>query len=151
MNKEESFKKGEIFEDYILEHIFKKENFILKEKTPNHCHSHFPENALNPDFKIECRKTNTIFWIEAKFRNNENIKKISVNKVQLDRYKTSKEKIYYLIGLGKNPKNPQYLCLVNCGRINNEIPLKIFHRYRIDVKKIKNFNELLELTSKSHT
>lgn len=115
-NKEVNFKKGEDFEQYIRNHLFPKDRFILVERTHNYetNKSDFVESTLKPDFKFRSIASNSEFYIEAKWRSklHNNVLKWSYES-QFERYKVyAKQNIFYVvIGLGGTPSNPENLYL----------------------------------------
>jgi hypothetical protein len=128
ITKEESFKKGEEFEQYVRDHLFTKEKYVIVERTHNYetNSKDFVESTLKPDFKFRNVGTKSEFYVEAKWRQNlyNNALKWSYE-AQLERYKNySKEYPFYVvIGLGGTPNKPDNVYL---GRIDEIDDIKIY-------------------------
>jgi hypothetical protein len=128
ISKEESFKKGEEFEQYVRDHLFTRERFVLVERTHNYQtnSADFVESTLKPDFKFRSKSSNTEFYIEAKWRQNlhNNTLKWSYD-AQFERYKkyARENPFFIVIGLGGAPSNPEKIYL---GRIDEMDDIKIY-------------------------
>ena len=142
-----NFEIGALFEQYVLDFIFTPTNYDIVELSHNHNGKYFVESNLNPDIKYRCKKSKIEFWVECKFRSKTR-KKYNLNKKQIERYKTLKEPIFYILGLGENPKKPEQIGLIKFNNIYQLITRENILRNLIKKSEIKNFNELLELTKK---
>ncbi len=124
LNKPESFSKGEAFEEYIRQYTFPKERFDLIHKTHNYQANKedYVESSLYPDFKLRCKETSKVFYLEVKFRQGAYHKnKIEWSKpYQLKRYKAIAEEgipIFLALGLGDNPKKPTEIFIIPIDKI----------------------------------
>ena len=110
--KDDSYVKGEVFEDYVLKILFPKTKYFLLEKThdSNVNEENFVKSSLKPDFKFKCKKTKKEFCIEAKFRSELYKNKIVwATTQQLKRYKEENKTapVFICIGHGGSPSNPE--------------------------------------------
>lgn len=109
----ESFKKGELFEKFILDNIFPKEDFDIMRKTPSFkdTQERYNHSAKLPDFQFIDKKSKQIFWVECKYRSYTNdLNQIRIlERYQIERNNILKEPILYLIGLEGNPDNPNFI------------------------------------------
>ena len=101
----ESFKKGELFENYIEQYLFPVQYYDLLEKTHNYSSNsrHYVESSLKPDFKYRDRYTAREFYIEAKFRTDlYQDKFVWCNDQQLARYQhiNLQTPVFLLLGIG---------------------------------------------------
>jgi len=121
ITKPSSFTKGEEFEEFVINELFPKHLYKILEKTHNYNETkyNFIESVLNPDIKFQCKKTKKVFWIECKFRTdwdtNNMIDAVSEN--QLKRHQKIKEPVFFVIGLGENPKKIEDLYLIPISKI----------------------------------
>ena len=153
MNKIDLIKHldGENFENFTVENIFSYEEYDILEKSHQQWNTkYFIHSNLNPDFKLRCKKTGVVFWIECKYVQTyviEEKREIPVKNKQLERYKNLKEPVFYLYGIGIYSQIITSVFLIPLEKMFKE---KIFEshllKHRIQIKKIKNFNELLTLT-----
>ena len=137
LNTPESFKKGQKFEDFTRNVIFPSQRYKLLKKTHD-----FKQNSndyvyesMEPDYKFECLETGRQFYVEAKYRSALYQGKIEFCKVgQFNRlYEISKqEPVFILIGLGGDPSNPMYVCLIPMCDIETRILTeRFFENYDI--------------------
>ena len=115
-----SFEKGELFEKFVEDELFKVTEYDLIHRTNSVSQnaSRYAEDTLKPDFKFRCKQTQQEFYVEAKFRSGFNardmIEVISYN--QIERFKVIQKKentpIYIAIGYGGVPDNPNYISLI---------------------------------------
>lgn len=131
VDKLESFKKGDEFEDFIRKNLFQKSNFTMVERTHTYDTNKddYVESTLKPDFKFRSLKTGNEFYIEAKWRQSlfNNSIKWSYPK-QFERYQSySKDcTVYIVIGLGGTPNNPNNIYMENIDCIDGcLIPQKV--------------------------
>ena len=75
-----SFKKGDLFEKFVVDELFKvnKYDLIHRTNTYDQNETRFAEDTLKPDFKFRCKKTQKEFYVEAKFRSGFNSDRKSV-------------------------------------------------------------------------
>jgi hypothetical protein len=123
----ESFDKGEKFEDYIRREIFKKDKYIIVERSHNYATNNgdYVESTLRPDFKFRNKTTQEEFYLEAKFRTNMYKKSVKwSNLKQMKRYKSYAMELpfYTVIGLGGSPENPENLYMI---KVNNKTRVSI--------------------------
>lgn len=115
-----SFKKGDLFENFVVDQLFKPSHYDLIYRTNSfdQNESRFAEFTLKPDFKFRCRKTQQEFYVEAKYRSGFNaankIEVISYN--QIERFKTYQISenipIFIVVGYGNSPDNPANVSLI---------------------------------------
>lgn len=125
IQKNDSFQKGEEFEQYTRDYLFPKDRFDLLERT----HSYetnkddYVESSLKPDFKFRCKESKIEFWVEVKFRKG----KLYQNKLEW----CSKRQYYRYLKTNET-ESPVIICLGVKGQASN--PEKIF---LFPIKKIK--------------
>jgi hypothetical protein len=125
-NDEESFKKGELFEQYIRDHVFRKEEYTVVERTHGFQMNKgdYIESTLKPDFTFRKNGTGKIFYVEAKWRQRlyDNYLKWTKPK-QLKRYRSyaTEKPFYVVIGLGGSPDNPGQLFLERVDKLTNPL------------------------------
>lgn len=114
--------KGEDFENCLRRTVFTKDNFDLVMKTHDFHENNkdYIESSLYPDFLFRDKKTNTEFFVEAKYR--EHLFKGKVywcREYQFRRYhKLTKDvPVIIAIGLGGRPDNPNHIFLVPLEKI----------------------------------
>lgn len=134
---EESFKKGEQFENYVEEVIFPVAHYDLVHKTSDSKQNtrRFVQKSLEPDFRFKCRVTGKEFYVEAKWR----------AKPYKDLYEVLSEKqfhsfpnihspqcpIFIAFGYGGQACNPDYVSL---------IPLDKVRTSKISPSEVYSFN-----------
>lgn len=117
LNTPESFKKGQKFEDFTREEIFTSDRYKLLKKTHDYKQNStdYVQDSLEPDFKFECLETKRPFYVEAKFRSWFYNGKLEIfSKSQFERLKeiNKSEPVFVIIGIGNEPDDPTYVCLV---------------------------------------
>ena len=137
----ESFRIGESFEIYVRERLFIPSYYDLIERTHDYrANNHdYVEASMKPDFTFRDRWTKREFYVEAKFRSGEYNGKICwCNESQLKRYRLyDREKpMFVIIGIGENPKNPEFLSLIPLqeARYPGLFP-SVIERFGIDLAK----------------
>lgn len=155
MNKNDLIKSldGDNFENFTIEKIFSYKHYEVLEKShAQHRTKYFIHSNLNPDFKLKCKQTGAIFWIECKYLQSyvlEENREIPIKNDQLNRYKSIKENVFYLYGIGVYSQTISHVFLLPLKNMfENRIYESHLIKHKIPIKQIKNFNELLEITSK---
>ena len=137
-----SFKKGDLFENFVVDKLFNGSEYDLIYRTNSfdQNEARFAEYTLKPDFKFRCKKTQKEFYVEAKFRSGFN----SDNKIevisysQIERFKIYQKEenipIFIAVGYGNSPENPAYVSLIP---LNELTYLELYGSFlrRFDVKK----------------
>ncbi len=116
----ESFKKGDLFEKFVEDELFKASDYVLVSRTNSYDQNknRYAEDTLRPDFKFRCKKTGQEFYVEAKYRSRFNAEnKLEViSYTQIERFKgIQKEEripIFIAIGYGGSPENPDSVGLI---------------------------------------
>ncbi|MDT0295172.1 hypothetical protein ACFQ3R_05005 [Mesonia ostreae] len=152
-----SFEKGELFENFVVDKLFKASEYDLIHRTNsfNQNESRYAENTLKPDFKFRCKTTQQEFYVEAKFRSGFNSKEMieAISYNQIERFKTFQKKekipIYIVIGYGGIPNNPESLSLIPLDDLSYlELYVSFLRRFKIDKGLVKS--NLLNLPKKQH-
>jgi len=116
----ESFRKGEKFENYVLDYLFIQKHYDMLERTHSYnTNRDFVQSSLKPDFKFLDRWTNKAFYVEVKFRTSlYNNKIVWCTEEQLNRYfeYNRQNPVFLLLGVGNNPKYPEFLSLIPLSR-----------------------------------
>lgn len=137
----QSFKTGEKFEDYLRRKLFTERYYELLQrtygynvKTPNYVHS------SNPDFKFRDRRTQKIFYTEAKYRKYFYKGKISwCTDEQLKRYRQCNDvaPVFIILGVGGLPHRPELVFLIPLRVVNfTELYFSEIKKYRIHSRKV---------------
>jgi hypothetical protein len=127
---------GKAFENYTLKFLFRREDFIFLERTPDYTSDWdlFALNALKPDFKFRDRQTGQDFYVEVKFRQRH--KKCNeirwARPLQLSRYMFYNQSLptFLLMGIGDDPESPSLVSLIPLGQACYP---------RLFIQKIKRF------------
>lgn len=135
----DSFKKGDLFEDFVSDNLFKAKDYDLEHRTNNYEQNkeRFSKDTLKPDLKFTCLKTTKQFYVEAKYRArfnaNNQIKVISYG--QIERFKVFQKEentpVFIAVGYGGVPENPEYVSLIP---LNQLVYLDVFPKF------LKRFN-----------
>ena len=150
-----TFKKGELFESFVENELFKPSEYDLIHRTNSQSQNEtrYAEDTLKPDFKFRCRKTQQEFYVEAKFRSKFNINdKIEVITYgQIERFKELQNRenipIYIAVGYGGTPNNPNYVSLIPLNNLDYlELYASFLRRFNIE-KELVN-SSLLNLPNK---
>jgi len=145
MGRYRYFKKGEEFEDFVLNECFPDELFTIVEITPESSHrlNRRVESRLRPDFCFRDKKSGDTFWVEAKFRSRMyRDKVIWAESWQMERYKEfEKEKgqpVFLVLGLGGVSWDPMRIYAIPLKEIKYTGLYKSFLRdYEIKMTPIK--------------
>lgn len=98
--REDSFIKGESFEEWFEETLIDDKISILEKSHNKKINQKFVESNLNPDYKLKFKNSDYSFWIECKYRSSLNKGMLDIsNAKQINRYKKLKEPVFYLIHL----------------------------------------------------
>jgi peroxiredoxin family protein len=136
-----SFDKGELFETYVSDELFKASQYDLIHRTNSHDQneSRYAEDTLKPDFKFRCKQTQEEFYVEAKFRSgfnaNDRIEVISYG--QIERFKVIQKEentpIYIAVGYGGWPNNPDKISLIKLDDLEYlELYKSVLWKHRIN-------------------
>ncbi|MWW23148.1 hypothetical protein [Algibacter lectus] len=145
-----SFEKGELFEKFVEDKLFKVTDYDLIHRTNSisQNETRYAEDTLKPDFKFRCKTTQQEFYVEAKFRSGFNAKDmievISYN--QIERFKIIQKEentpVYIAIGYGGVPDNPNYVSLIPLDELSYlELYDSYLRRFHID-KALVNSSQL---------
>ena len=115
-----SFEKGEQFEKFVEDELFKSSQYDLIHRTNNFVQNatRFAEDTLKPDFKFRCKQTQQEFYVEAKYRSgfNRDDKIEVISHGQIERFKVIQKEentlIYIAVGYGGQPNDPDYVSLI---------------------------------------
>lgn len=140
-----SFEKGELFEKFVEDELFKDTEYDLIHRTNNIIQNatRYAEDTLKPDFKFRCKQTQQEFYVEAKFRSGFNardmIEVISYN--QIERFKILQKEentpIYIAVGYGGFPDNPDYVSLIPLDELSYlELYASYLRRFHIDKRLV---------------
>lgn len=128
-----SFRKREIFEEYLKKKVFMDEDYMLLYKTPLRKKKAELYNKSDklPSLMFISKKNNYIFWVEFMFRSKLNLNgKLEV----LEYYKINRnqnliEPVIYAIGFQGKPSKPNELFLVPQKDIHPNLHLKQARKY----------------------
>ena len=152
-----SFKKGELFEKFVEDELFKVTEYDLIHRTNSVSQnaSRYAEDTLKPDFKFRCKQTQQEFYVEAKFRSGFNardmIEVISYN--QIERFKILQKEentpIYIAIGYSGLPDNPDYVSLIPLDELSYlELYASYLRRFHIDKTLVDSSQLNFSITEK---
>jgi hypothetical protein len=115
-DSDDSFEKGRQFENYVRNCLFPEKNFELL-KYPGYYRNEsckFDPSCQDPDFMFRDRKTNKVFYVEAKFRKYYYGDIVWTYREQLSRYQAIGREIptFIILGLGDRPMYPILLTLI---------------------------------------
>ena len=130
----DSFKKGDLFEKFVEDELFKATEYTLIHRTNSYDQnaSRYAEDTLKPDFKFRCKKTEQEFYVEAKYRSGFNADdKIEViSYTQIERFKVLQKEentsIYIAIDYGGSPANPESVSLIPLDELSY---LDLYHSF----------------------
>ena len=138
----DSFKKGDLFEKFVENELFKATEYALVHRTNtyNQNETRYAEDTLKPDFKFRCIKTRQEFYVEAKYRSRFNAeKKLEViSYAQIERFKIFQKEentpVFIAIGYGGTPDNPDKVSLIPLNQLSY---LEVYPTFlmRFDVNK----------------
>lgn len=115
---EDSWTKGQKFENFIEKNIFPETHYDIVSKTHNYIQNsqRYVSSSLEPDFQFRSKLTGRTFRVEAKFRTKpfKNVYDIlSENQFKLFPDLNSKDSpIYIAFGYGGEASNPEFLSLI---------------------------------------
>lgn len=136
---EDSWTKGQKFENFIEKKIFPKSHYDIEKKTHNYSQNseRFVTSSLEPDFQFRSKLTGKSFRVEAKFRTNpyKNCYDILSEK-QFQSFPELNSvdcPIYIAFGYGGDAANPDYLSLIPFNAISSRTlsPEEVFS-YKIE-------------------
>lgn len=136
---EDSWTKGQKFENFIEKNIFSQSHYDLLNKTHNYSQNsqRYVNSSLEPDFQFRSKLTGKSFRVEAKFRTkpfNNAYEILSENQFKIFPDINSADcPIYIAFGFGGGAANPEYLSLIPFNAVNSRTlsPEEVFS-YRID-------------------
>ncbi len=137
----ESFKKGDLFEKFVEDELFKATEYTLIHRTNTYDQneSRYAEDTLKPDFKFRCKSTQQEFYVEAKYRSGFNAdNKIDViSYTQIERFKVFQQEenipIFIAIGYGGIPDNPDNVSLIPLDQLSYlELYPTFLKRYNVN-------------------
>jgi hypothetical protein len=140
-NKDESFIKGETFENYVREVLFPKENYKLLERTHSYESNKkdFVASSCKPDFTFLQKDNNFEFYVEAKYRSTVFFEKVKwCEHYQFKRYNQYAEEkpVFIVIGYGGTPNNPDIVYIENIENIKyTELYLSVLKKGQFSKQK----------------
>ena len=154
INKPDSFVKGEEFENYVRNNIFKKSGFELIHKTHDYSNNKgdYIKSSVLPDYKFLDKKNKKEFYVECKFRNgyyNKSNKIQWCNSNQLKRYKSINSSdcpVFIVLGFGDNGNKPHEITCFPISSVNwTGLYDSFLDKYSFDPKKSISSNILWKL------
>ena len=135
-HESDSKRKGQLFEEYLVDLIFTKEYYDLLHLTQDGYTNFFRyvKSSEYPDFKFQDRIGGKKFWVEAKYRtawlgefSEQYI--YFLTESQLERYKEVDKKlpVFVAIGTGNKAHNPNQIYLIPVRFI--KVAHKIYKKY----------------------
>jgi len=149
-NTPESFKIGQKFEEYVREYLFTDKYFDLIERTHDYNTNSrdYVESSLKPDFTFRDKRSRHEFYVEAKFRSSFYKGKINwCNENQLQRYRYYNEErpVFLILGMGDDPKYPEFLSLMPLDAIKyTSLYLSFAEQFEIRIDQSISSNKLWE-------
>jgi hypothetical protein len=140
LNFEDSFQKGEKFEQYVSKVIFPESEYQCLHQTPDHSQNSVRpiESAKKPDFQFKCRKTGKIFYVEAKYRSHFNDEE-KIRVIEFDQFNrflsinSDECPVFLIIGYEGRPDNPQEISLIPIRELKyQELYWSVLNNYKID-------------------
>jgi len=131
-----SFRKGEEFEKFVENQLFRNSDYELIHRTESFEQNkdRYEEDTRKPDFKFRCRKTQKEFYVEAKFHSDFNSDEMLevISFLQLERFRSLEQledvPVFVVVGYTGLPTAPNHISL---------IPLK-------ELKQMKLYPSFLE-------
>ena len=155
-------RKGQKFEELLVDNIFIKEYYDLLHLTQDGLTNHFRyvKNSEYPDFKFQDKITGKKFWVEAKYRivwfgEFPDQYLYFTTESKLERYKKVDEQlpVFVAIGTGNKAHDPNqiYLIPVRYIKMADKIYKKFLLPFEIDntYKDLEKTPEELALPSKA--
>ena len=138
--KQESYKKGAQFENYVEEILFPEAHYELIYKTSDSKQNinRYPTKSREPDFQFKCRISGKEFYVEAKWRAkpyNDEYEVLSPNQYKsFPSLHTEAKPIFIAFGYGGQPSNPDCVSLIPLKKIKTATisPTKV---YSYDIPK----------------
>ena len=132
----DSERKGQLFEETLIDTVFIKENYDLLHLTQDGTTNYFRyvKSSEYPDFKFRDKVNGKKFWVEAKYRTkwygafpDQYI--YFINDSQLERYKKVDEAdpVFIAIGTGNKADDPNQVYLIPVRYI--EMSEKIYKKF----------------------
>lgn len=136
---EDSWTKGQQFENFIEKNIFPETHYDIISKTHNYFQNsqRYVTNSLEPDFQFRSKLTARTFRVEAKFRTkpfNNVYDILSENQFKLfPDLNSEASPIYIAFGYGGDATNPEFLSLIPFKDVSSRTlsPMEVFG-YRIE-------------------
>ena len=132
----DSERKGQLFEEFLIDAVFIKENYDLLHLTQDSTTNYFRyvKSSKYPDFKFQDKTDGKKFWVEAKYRTkwygtfpDQYI--YFIKDYQLERYKKVDEvdPVFIAIGTGNRSDDPTQVYLIPVRYI--EMSEKIYKKF----------------------
>jgi len=133
LKKPASYVKGDEFERYIWINLFPPINYALLHKNHDFFTSQdfYIESSKEPDFKFKAVKSETEFFVEAKYRSHFYHGRLEWCKTyQLRRYQVINKiaPIFIVIGVGGHPTAPEQVFLIPIKLIKYTVLFQSFLR-----------------------
>lgn len=123
---QDSFNKGQAFEDYVEQVLFPASHYELLHKTNTYDQNsqRYVGDSRKPDFRFKCILTGFEFHVEAKYRSNPfNGYYDILSPAQVLAFPEIHQKeipIYIALGYGGDASDPSYISLVHYGDAKTE-------------------------------
>jgi hypothetical protein len=117
-HNQDSFNKGQAFENYVEKVLFPDAAYELLHKTNPYGQNsdRYVGDSRNPDFRFKCRLTGSEFHVEAKYRTtsfNDSYGVLSETQVTtFPHIHTADVPIFIALGYGNTASNPEYVSLI---------------------------------------
>lgn len=134
---ENSWTKGEQFENFVQNTIFPNSQYELLHRTNDYSQNsaRYVQSSLKPDFQFKCRITGKIFYVEAKFRSKTFQEKYDIlSQQQFQSFpdiNSGDSPIFIAFGYGGKAEDPDFVSL---------IPFKGATERSISPEKVHEFN-----------
>lgn len=133
-----SFRKGEEFEKFVENQLFRNSDYELIHRTESFEQNkdRYEEDTRKPDFKFRCRKTQKEFYVEAKFHSDFNSDEMLevISFLQLERFRSLEQledvPVFVVVGYTGLPTAPNHISL---------IPLKELKQMKLYPSFLKSF------------
>ena len=142
LTKQDSFVKGDDFEEFLSEYIFPKDKYKCIHRTPSEPDTakRFIQSAGLPDFQLQDLTNGNKFWLEAKYSSkwygafpDQYI--LFVNEQTLDKYRNHDKDhtLFIAFGVGGSANYPAqtYIIPVRFIKYADKIYKKFLHHYEI--------------------
>ena len=157
LNKPASYVKGDEFERFVRINLFPPINYALLHKNHDYFTSQdfYIESSKEPDFKFKSVRSETEFFVEAKYRSRFYSGKLEWCKTyQLRRYQVINKiaPIFIVIGVGGHPTAPGQVFLIPMKLIKYTVLFQSFLRkYEVPTSGGITENDLRDLVENHHT